>query len=535
MTRRRRPRARRSERGSPAPATTAATWRQSVPLDAVAPIVLAAALAVAFVAVTLPVLATVPYDFDEAWLMLDARLVARGLRPYVDFAHHEMPLHLYLLALCGKVFGPTPFGYRMLSVLCIAGSGLVLFALARPFVGPIPALVAQALFLFSPLQGRALAALPETSALAFSLLGAWLLFAGGRRWTTSASAVAFVVALLIKPTCLVMPASAALGLAWARDWRRLRDFALAGVGASALGLAWVMVVSDGVFMDALVFELTRLGTHEGGIWSVDSGFADMRRLGGIETRWQWAVATFKSYYQVRADVVPITIFVGSLLALPIWLARCVRSQPALQVFLVLWPASYLLLDFVLVDFVSPRYFIPFPAFSAFLFAGWVWLAERRVPRPAVAGAAAIACVALAIQFAGTLRSDRDLWYWGRSDWIAHAYPRVVSFNPMLFAATGTEPGCDFANPVLTFGGFGETVLRTERTRRFRFTEDRLIDCLKAHPEMPMVVDWAFYFFTRPGSRLREYLAAEGSAQRLYFSPEAMEQWNRPLLRLNPYR
>jgi hypothetical protein len=29
----------------------------------------------------------------------------------------------------------------------------------------------------------------------------------------------------------------------------------------------------------------------------------------------------------------------------------------------------------------------------------------------------------------------------------------------------------------------------------------------------------FYFFTTPGSPLREYLCAEGSAQRLFFSRE----------------
>ena len=53
--------------------------------------------------------------------------------------------------------------------------------------------------------------------------------------------------------------------------------------------------------------------------------------------------------------------------------------------------------------------------------------------------------------------------------------------------------------------------------------------------MPVVIDWAFYFFTRPGSRLREYLAGEGSAQRLYFSPDAVQQWDRPLLRMSPLR
>jgi hypothetical protein len=194
-----------------------------------------------------------------------------------------------------------------------------------------------------------------------------------------------------------------------------------------------------------------------------------------------------------------------------------------------------LVNFFALDFVSPRYFIPFPAFSAFLFAGLVWLVQRYVPPLAVATVGAVLCVALGVHLAAAIESNRDLWYWGRSDWIARQYPTVVSFSPMLFAATGSEPGCGLANPALTYGGFGEAFLLTERTRKFRFSDERLIACLRANPDTRMVVDWAFYFFTRPGSALRAYLSGEGSAQRLFFSPDAVEQWDRPVLRMNPYR
>jgi hypothetical protein len=505
------------------------------PVAVVAPIAVAVALSVAFVAVALRVLATLPYDFDEAWLILDARFILRGQRPFVDFAHHEMPLHLYLLAAAGEVFGPTLLGYRMLSLLSIAGSGLLLFWLARSFVGPVPALFAQAAFLFTPLQSRALTAVPETPAVLFSLLGAFLLFARKGRWSARASGVAFVVALLIKPTCIVMVGAAALALVWARDWRRLLDFAVSGVVASLVGLVWANQVSDGVFGEILRFQLERIGTRKVGMWSIDSGFVEMRRLAGVETPWQWAVATFQSYYQVRTETVPIAVFVGGLLAVPIWVLGCARARPAMQLFAVLWPASYLLLNFVLLDFVSPRYFVPFLAFSAFLFAGWVWLVQRWAPAFAVAGIGVVACVPLVVHLVQVLGSDRDPWYWGRSDWITQNHPKVASFTPMLFAATGAEPGCDFANPALTYGGFGETFLVTERTRQFRFSDERLIECLRANPTMPFVVDWAFYFFTRPGSPLRAYLDGEGKAQLLFFSPDAMERWKEPSIRMSPYR
>jgi hypothetical protein len=107
---------------------------------------------------------------------------------------------------------------------------------------------------------------------------------------------------------------------------------------------------------------------------------------------------------------------------------------------------------------------------------------------------------------------------------------------MLFAVSGAEPGCGFANPALTYGGFGEGILLTERTRPFRFSDARLIDCLRANPDLRVVVDWAFYFFTRPGSPLRSYLSGEGSQQRIFFSPEAQDQWNSPeLWKMSPFR
>jgi 4-amino-4-deoxy-L-arabinose transferase-like glycosyltransferase len=496
---------------------------------------LAVALGGVFVALTLPLLGTLPHDFDEAWLMLDGRFVARGARPFADFAHHELPLHLYLLALFGKVFGETVFGYRMLSLASVVASGLLVFALARPFVGPIAALVAQAVFLFSPLQARALTAVPESPMVAFSLLGAVLLFTRASRWSAYASGAAFVGALLIKPTCLPMVAAGAASLALARDWRRLRDLTVAGVVAAAVAFAWVLYVSDGVFGEVLLFQIGRIGTQSVGMWSIDSGFADLRRLAGIETPWQLALRGFADFYDTDVQTLPVSLFVLSLLAVPIWVLGCARQRPALRAFAVLWPASYLFVNFVALDFVSLRYFVPFVAFTAFLVSGWVWLVQRYVPSVVVGVAAALSAVVLALGLRPALARDIDPWYWRRLAEVAQAAPRMVSFSAMQFAATGTEPGCGMANAALTYGGFGEAWLVTDRTRRFRFSDERVIACLRADPEMPIVVDWAFYFFTRPGSPLRRYLSGEGARQRLFFSSEAIAQWDRPQLLLSPLR
>jgi 4-amino-4-deoxy-L-arabinose transferase-like glycosyltransferase len=496
---------------------------------------IAAGLGGLFVALALPLLGTLPHDFDEAWLMLDARFVARGARPFADFAHHELPLHLYLLALFGKVFGETVFGYRLVSLASVTASGLLVFALARPFVGPVAALLAQAVFLFSPLQARALTAVPESPMVAFSLLGAVLLFTSASRRSAYASGVAFVGALLIKPTCLPMVVAGAASLALARDWRRLRDLTVSGVVAVAAAFAWVLYVSDGVFGEVLLFQLGRIGTQHVGMWSIDSGFADLRRLAGIDTPWQLAVRSFVDFYDTDVQILPLALFVLALFAVPIWVVGCARPRPALRAFAVLWPASYLFVNFVALDFVSLRYFVPFVAFSAFLVSGWVWLVQRYVPTVVVGGAAALSTIVLAVGLRPALVRDVDPWYWRRLAEVAQAAPRIVSFSSMLFAATGTEPGCGMANAALTYGGFGEAWLVTERTRRLRWNDERLIECLRADPGTPIVVDWAFYFFTRPGSPLRRYLSDEGSRQRLFFSEDAVLQWDRPQLLLSPLR
>lgn len=501
---------------------------------AVLPAVLACALSVAFVVIVWPYVDTLAYDFDESWMMLEARLIGRGQRPFVDFAHHEPPLHLWLLALAGKVFGPTVFGFRMLSVLSLAAGGLVLFLLVRPFAGTIPALVAQATFLYSPAAPRTLVAVPETPMTFFTLLGLLLLVVGTRRRSAHASGVAFVIALLIKPTALAVVAAAAASLVWARAWGRLRDLAVAGVVASLVGLVWVIVSSDGVFLDILRFHLDRLGTRRVGMWSIESGFVELGRQTGIQTPLQLAVSSLRTFYDFPRLWWPMALLAVSALGVPVWIAGPARSTPVVRALAVLWPAACLLITFAAVDFTSPRYFVPYLAVSSFLLAGVVWLLARPAPIPAGVAAFA-ACVVLQSQLSAAVRAARDPWYYERAAKIVAQHPAVVSFTPMLFAATGAEPGCGFANPALTYGDFGETFLGTERLRPFRFSDERLIDCLRANPETQVVVDWAFYFFTRPGSALRTYLRGEGSQQRLFFSPEARDQWNSPELWMSPFR
>ena len=462
------------------------------------------------------------WDYDEGWFVLDARFVLRGMRPFVDFVYHQLPLFPYLLALSGKVFGDTLFGFRMLSVASIAGSGFLLFCLTRPFVGSLPALLAQAIFLFSPSQVYALGAVPDPPMVFFALVGTILLFLGSGTWSACASGVVYVVALLIKPNCLMIVLAATASMVYARAWRRVLALAISGVMAAAAGFAWTLVVSDGIFGQILSLQVGRL-PRMAGLWTVDSGLAPLSQLLGIDTPLQWALRTFKNFYFYPRLHVPLFLFLISFLGLPIWITRATRSGPAPRAFSILWPGAYLLLNFAILDFVGEKSFIPFLAFSSFLyaglFAGLLWLAQRYVPSRVLVAVGCLVCGAMAVYF--TLVVDRSInpGYYARAAEITQQHPMVVSFSPILFAATGTEPGCGMGNPANTYGMLGEGFLgEGERTRRFIYSDDRLVACLKANPDGRIVIDEWFYFFTKPGDPLREYLAGPGSSQVLFLTP-----------------
>ncbi len=497
-------------------------------LRRIAPLAASALLGVAFILASARVLDILPWEYDEGTFIVEARLVLQGQRPFVDFIHHQPPLHLYLLALSGKVFGETLFGFRMLSVVSVAGSGMLLFALTRPFVGVFPALAAEAVLLFCPSQMHALNAVAEAPMVFFTLLGIVLLFVGRGRASTWASGVAFVVALLVKPTCLGVVVAAAASLAWAREWRRVLDLASSGVVAAAAGIGWTIAQTEGVFADLLSVQLRRLG---GGsvdvfqVFSTEYGFGELRRIFGIQTRGQWALFGFRIFNFWPETYVPGALLLLSLLGVPIWVAALARRRPALRAFAVLWPVSSVVVNFFVLPYVSSKYYVPFLSVASFLLAGVLRLVQRWVgPTFAAAGS-----VPLAMFFVSIVTRHVDPWYYGRADWIVHQYSSLVSFSPMIFAATGTQPACGFVNPANSYGYGAQVLLASDRMVKFRFSDERLVECLRASPETHFVIDFWFYYFTRPGSALRDYLRGEGSSQQLFFSPEALEQWDQPYI------
>ena len=231
--------------------------------------------------------------------------------------------------------------------------------------------------------------------------------------------------------------------------------------------------------------------------------------------------------------VPLVSFVVALAGgIPAWVLGCGRGHRAVRAFAVLWPSAWLVTNFAALDYVSAKYFVPFASFTAFALAGLVWSLRRVLSARLAAATCVVVCAALVAYFVASIGRHLDPWYYRRADWIAQQQPRVLSFSAVYFAATGREPQCGLWNAPDTYGSFGTAILGgAERLRRFRVSDAQLVECLRDHPEVPVVIDFWFYYFTRPGSALREYLHGEGSGRRLFFSPEALAMWDQPAITL----
>ncbi|MCX7016000.1 MAG: glycosyltransferase family 39 protein [Candidatus Sumerlaeota bacterium] len=126
--------------------------------------------------------------------------------PGPGYVEAEFQLYSYTVSLLYRVFGENPLYGRLLSLLLNAFACLVFFSIARRFLEDIPALLAVALFAFSPaiyIYSRAF--MPESMALLFYLLAlkSYLDFLDRESWPTILSSAVFMsLAILVKPTTI---------------------------------------------------------------------------------------------------------------------------------------------------------------------------------------------------------------------------------------------------------------------------------------------------------------------------------------------
>lgn len=184
---------------------------------------------------------------DEALYDAWARAIVAG-RPFIDYPYYDSPLHAYVLALIYWIAGPHPLAVRLVQAGLGTLNVLLLYRIARRWLGPDTAKVAGVLAAcYTPFLYYEGLILKESVALLLLDVGALLLMAALARpralafWSVGAVlgnlALSRVNALLLAPACLLA--------AWARSIR-------SPLPAAALLLGLVMVIAPVTLRNRLV-------------------------------------------------------------------------------------------------------------------------------------------------------------------------------------------------------------------------------------------------------------------------------------------
>lgn len=161
-----------------------------------------------------PLGAALQFGTDEGYELMKALLVSLGHPLYREVWNDQPPLHTELLALLFRIFGPSAYAGRLLSV----GFAMVLvwslYKLVSARSGRLAGLLAVALLassgFFLQLSVSVMLELPAI-ALALAAAWAWTRYVGGNgRWWLKCSGLLFGCALQVKLTAaIVLPALAA--------------------------------------------------------------------------------------------------------------------------------------------------------------------------------------------------------------------------------------------------------------------------------------------------------------------------------------
>jgi hypothetical protein len=167
----------------------------------------------------------------------------------IAFEEYGVSSYLSLIALLQLVFGPAPYGLRLVNMFLFLSAAVLLFRFARAAFGPVPAYVALALVLFLPtLFFWSIAILKESLyfALAMTVMTAVYAVARTSRHTTRVlAAVAAVLALVamrdLRPGAIVLVGGGALfGVVLWIATATLRRFAVTSALAVVVGAALLM-------------------------------------------------------------------------------------------------------------------------------------------------------------------------------------------------------------------------------------------------------------------------------------------------------
>src|SRR3954465_7026538 len=194
------------------------------------------------VALALPRIVRLLYPaiwIEDDLLMESAFAVARGLRPYLDFAHAQMPLLEWCAGLYITVAGASHVSMELLNGAAIYATSVLVFVLGREAVGRQAAIAAALLFACSSLVFRYHVWAREFFVSALVLAAAVTALNGAMRASRQVPAMAALLtaACGIKLTAIVS-AAGVIGFIAVRQRRPARALALAlaiGGGVLALG------------------------------------------------------------------------------------------------------------------------------------------------------------------------------------------------------------------------------------------------------------------------------------------------------------
>ncbi len=454
-----------------------------------------------------------PYNIDEGVSILNARLIGLGMRPYVDFFYHQLPLHMLLLSLISPLSPDSLFLHRLPSLLAIAATGWVVYRIGRRMAPASTALMAVALFYFVPLQFHGLLAMPNGLMMFFSTLSVYLIvFREEQRWVILGS-VCLVIAVLFKPLALATLAAIALTLFLQADQRRkLRPVML----IVALGgfSSWLLlhILSEGYFTEMLGLQLHR--------YTYKTFFERMTGFTAIHDRvpflsltsfFSWNLYSHAQAFSSANLGILVTALCGTW---AVWgkAGSITRGDKRLLAWWLLFP---LLFSLFVWEPAWMHYHIQYlPALSILgaLFLQRLWSAEKfRV----ALRLAAVFWMALYVAL-GVLAVRANAADYGHVRELKPSARELLTFDPFLNFLTHTEPACGLTDPMAqTMPSFYRG---KARFRRFIKTPGVIIECLEESPETQILISRRFTMFFIDGE-LHSYLSRLDEGRVIYLTQE----------------
>lgn len=454
------------------------------------------AVAVLFIVITAPKLDVLRPNVDEGVYILQARLVRQGEVPYEDFFYHQTPLYLHALAGFGSLGVDTVAGYRFVSLLASALTGVLVFHAGRRLGDGVTALLGQLAFYAAPIQVYGMLALPNAVTALLSAAGVLsVLLGGGFGWSLLGGFL-LATAVLVKPLAVPVVLALVAALVLVPGERRKLPALVAGGLATGLA-AWLMLhlATGGGFTEVLRLQAQRYSGRSG--FELMAHYGDFRaametRGATTPTSWNWSEHTG-------------AFLRGGFTNGNFWLLLAALASPfsrrrpwprPLLVVLVLWLAATVWFSLFVWEPIWDHYFVLYLPPLA-LFAGVTLKAclgvRRRWKKPL-----AYLFIAGCTVLGHTQRFVDPYWYRQARAVGQQVQGRdLFTFNPLIHVVAGTRPACGLIDPLNVYGEHAIAGLDPDGPMsRFRITAGDLVACLGEDTRV-VIDDYAFWFLEPP--------------------------------------